>query len=163
MARIHHTAIISRDVDASLRFWRDGLGFAVLMDFPFDGDWPALFGATSTSLRSVFLGDPAHADAGVIELVVFGDGVAVGEEGVSGDTASADSGPPTSGFFLVSLHAEIDAVLPRLAELGMGGEPQVVEVAAGVRLAVVTDPDGVKVELMDQAQANLGRIVDHDG
>ena len=155
MARIHHTAIISRDVDASLRFWRDGLGFAVLMDFPFDGDWPALFGATSTSLRSVFLGDPADADAGVIELVTFGD-----EPAASDDDGEVATAPPASGFFLVSLHADIDAVLPRLAQLGVVGEPRVVEVAAGVRLAVVTDPDGVKVELMDRAEANLGRIVD---
>ena len=155
MAKIHHTAIISRDVDASLRFWRDGLGFGVLMDFPFDGDWPALFGAESTTLRSVFLGDPADADAGVIELVVFGD-----EPAASGDNDEVATAPPASGFFLVSLHADIDAVLPRLAQLGVVGEPRVVEVAAGVRLAVVTDPDGVKVELMDRAEANLGRIVD---
>ena len=44
------------DVEASLRFWRDGLGFAVVMDGRFDGDWPALLRAPSTSLRAVFLG-----------------------------------------------------------------------------------------------------------
>ena len=30
--RIHHAAIVVADVDASLRFWRDGLGFELLMD-----------------------------------------------------------------------------------------------------------------------------------
>ena len=33
MSGIHHTAILSSDVEASMRFWRDGLGFAELFDF----------------------------------------------------------------------------------------------------------------------------------
>ena len=41
-ARVHHSAIVVRDVEASLRFWRDGIGFAVMMDRHFDGDWPTL-------------------------------------------------------------------------------------------------------------------------
>ena len=32
VARVHHAAIGTRDVEASLVFWRDGLGFEVLMD-----------------------------------------------------------------------------------------------------------------------------------
>jgi glyoxylase I family protein len=40
VAVIHHSAICVRDVEASLRFWRDGLGFEVLMDERFTGDWP---------------------------------------------------------------------------------------------------------------------------
>jgi catechol 2,3-dioxygenase-like lactoylglutathione lyase family enzyme len=28
---IHHTAIVTADVERSLRFWRDGLGFAELI------------------------------------------------------------------------------------------------------------------------------------
>ncbi len=155
MARIHHTAICSRDVEASLRFWRDGLGLAEMMDLSFDGDWPTLFGAPTSKLRSVFLGESGDFESGIIELVAF--------DGLEGDavpdrvpeTEVIASRPPASGFFLVSLHAELDAVLPRLAGLGVGGEPKLIEVS-GVRLAVVTDPDGVKVELMDQqARANL--------
>ena len=68
MGVIHHSAICVRDIDASLRFWRDGLGFEVLMDGSFEGDWPTLLRAPSTELRSVFLGDPAHPDAGVVEI-----------------------------------------------------------------------------------------------
>ena len=52
-------------------FYRDGIGLDVLMDHVFEGDWPTLFDAPSSTLRSVFLGDPAHADAGVVELVTF--------------------------------------------------------------------------------------------
>ena len=151
MARIHHTAICSRDVDASLRFWRDGLGLAEIMDLSFDGDWPTLFGAATSRLRSIFLGEPGDFESGIIELVAF-DGV---DDGVTDPPEAGASGPPASGFFLVSLHADLDVVLARLAALGVGGEPSMIEVS-GVRLAVVTDPDGVKVELMDQqARTNL--------
>jgi hypothetical protein len=59
---------------------------------------------------------------------------------------------------LLSLFADLDNVLPRLAELGVGGEP-VVAAVGPTRLAVVLDPDGVRVELMDTAaQSNLAAM-----
>jgi catechol 2,3-dioxygenase-like lactoylglutathione lyase family enzyme len=113
-ARVHHSAIVVRDVDASLRFWRDGIGFQVLMDHSFDGDWRALFGAPAGRLRSVFLGDAAHADAGIVELVQFDGAAAVGP-------AAAPGSEP--GFFLLSCWVDVGPVLARLAALGLGGEP----------------------------------------
>jgi glyoxylase I family protein len=148
MSKVHHSAIGTCDVDASLRFWRDGLGFAVVMDERFDGDWPGLFDGSATTLRSVFLGDPSAPDAGVVELVELGG------------MAPAGAGPasPAAGFFLLSLFADLDVVLPRLAAMGIGGTPRVIEVS-GVRLAVVHDPNGVRVELMDTAaRSNLSRL-----
>ena len=142
MPVIHHSAICVRDVDSSLRFWRDGLGFAVLMDERFEGDWPTLLRAPSTSLRSVFLGDPADPAAGVVELVDLGD---VPDAPATGDGAA-------SGFLLLSLTTDVDAALDRLRALGLGGEPRRIE-AHGVAMAVVTDPDGVVVELIDDAAA----------
>jgi catechol 2,3-dioxygenase-like lactoylglutathione lyase family enzyme len=148
VARIHHSAIGTRDVGASLAFWRDGLGFAVQMDAHFEGEWPALFGGGDTTLRSVFLGDPAAPDSGVVELVEM-----------AGMTDGLPGSPdPATGFFLLSLFADLDDVLPRLAALGLGGAPRVVTVS-GTRLAVVHDPNGVRVELMDSpARAALGRL-----
>lgn len=143
MTRVHHTAVITSDLAASLRFWRDGLGFDLLMDGDFDGDWPHLFGADTKRLHSVFLGSPDGADAGIVELVVF--------DGVEGGDRTGETHPLATGFFLVSLQAELDVVLPRLAELGLGGDPRVSEVAPGVRLCTITDPNGVLVELMDGA------------
>jgi catechol 2,3-dioxygenase-like lactoylglutathione lyase family enzyme len=146
MAKIHHTAICPSDVEASLRFWRDGLGLQPMMDMPFEGDWPTLFGAPQPRLRSIFLGDPADFDSGILELVVF--------DGAEGGAAPPPPGTGP-GFLLVSMSADVDAVLGRLADLGVGGEPRSV-VVQGVRLVVVTDPDGVQVELMDAvATANL--------
>jgi catechol 2,3-dioxygenase-like lactoylglutathione lyase family enzyme len=68
---IHHAAIVTTDVERSLRFWRDGLGFTELFDHTFTGDWPTLFDARTDRLRSIFLGDPNTPDTGIVELVVF--------------------------------------------------------------------------------------------
>lgn len=143
MAKVHHSAIATRDVEASLVFWRDGLGLAVLMDHEFEGPWPELFGARARTLRSVFLGEAGALESGIVELVAF--------EGTAPSRAGADAGPsgPVEGFFLLSLYADLDIVLPRLAALGVGGEPTL-EPVGPVRLAVVHDPNGVRVELMDE-------------
>jgi catechol 2,3-dioxygenase-like lactoylglutathione lyase family enzyme len=158
---VHHSAICVRDVDASLRFWRDGLGFEVLLDERFDGDWPTLLGATSRSLRAVFLGNPERAESGIVELVDFGDG----EQADLDDAGRADvddavrepppsSGPPR-GFLLLSVLVDVETALARLGALGLGGEPRRT-VVADVAMAVVVDPDGVPVELVDSgAAANL--------
>ena len=114
MTVVHHTAICVRDVDTSLRFWRDGLGFEVLMDGTFEGDWPTLLRAPSPSLRSVFLGDTAHADAGVVELVDLGP-VARG---------GGESSQATTGVLVLSVMTDVQAALDRLAGLGLGGEPR---------------------------------------
>jgi glyoxylase I family protein len=155
VARLHHASICTTDVERSLRFWRDGLGLAVLMDATFPGDWPILFGARSSSLRAVFLGDPAAPDDGIVELVEFGE---------TTDDRRETLPEPATGFLLLSLYADIDAVLPTLAALEVGGEPRTTEVARGVRLAVVRDPNGVLVELMDRkAQQNLAKLTGIDG
>jgi catechol 2,3-dioxygenase-like lactoylglutathione lyase family enzyme len=148
--KLHHSAICTHDVEASLRFWRDGLGFEVQFDHSFEGDWPTLFGAPGAHLRSVFLGDPADHESGIVELVDFG----VAPPGA----AAVDE--PRRGFFLLSVFADLDSVLARLRELGLGGEPRQIEVG-GTRMAVVRDPNDVLVEVIDAgAQANLGRIAD---
>lgn len=163
---MHHSAICASDFDASLRFYRDGLGLDVMMDEEFDGDWPTLFDASSKRLHSVFLGDPALPDAGVVELVGFVDGMKspapVPQEPQTRDGRLGRPGPqeaepakPTrdGGFFLLSLYVgDTDAVLVRLRELGLGGEPRRIELpapdGASVVMATVRDPDGVLVELI---------------
>jgi glyoxylase I family protein len=145
MAHVHHSAIYVRDVDASLRFYRDGLGLQVLMDHEFDGDWRTLFDAPSDRLQSVFLGDPDSPDAGIVELVAFaGD--------VTGDDGAAPTpAPPRPGFFLLSFFVDVDATLNRLASVGLDGPARRIQVPApggDVEMATVRDPDGVLVELV---------------
>jgi catechol 2,3-dioxygenase-like lactoylglutathione lyase family enzyme len=142
MPGIHHTAIVTADVVRSRRFWCDGLGLAELMDYTFRGDWPTLFGAASDELRSVFLGDPATPDSGIVELVVF-------------DGADAGVAPPASprcGFFLVSLERDVEPTLATLAGLGFGDGVRRISMpgpgGTTVAMAVITAPDGVLVELI---------------
>jgi catechol 2,3-dioxygenase-like lactoylglutathione lyase family enzyme len=139
---IHHTAIVTTDVGRSMRFWCDGLGFTELFDHTFTGDWPTLFGATTDRLRSIFLGDPAAPDTGIVELVQFEDA----------RPGSPPPSLPTFGFFLLSLQRDVDATLAALSGLGFGDGVRRIEVPAPggktVAMAVITAPDGVRVELI---------------
>jgi glyoxylase I family protein len=141
MAAIHHTVLTVRDLEQSLRFYRDGLGLGVLQDRNVEGDWPGLFGAPSRSLRVVFLGDASEPDlfAGVLELNAFDSPV----------------GPPAAdqahyGLTMISYFVDVEATLARLAALGLGGAPARVgqQTPNGtITIATVRDPDGVTVLL----------------
>jgi len=139
---IHHTAIVTADVDASMRFWRDGLGLTELFDYTFTGDWPSLFGAATDQLRSIFLGDPETPDTGIVELVML-DAV---------QAAPPPTDVPGFGFFLVSLQRDVDATLATLAGLGFDEGVRRIEMPAPggkkVAMAVLNAPDGVRVELI---------------
>jgi catechol 2,3-dioxygenase-like lactoylglutathione lyase family enzyme len=139
---IHHTAIVTADVGRSMQFWCDGLGLTRLFDHTFTGDWPTLFNARTDKLRSVFLGDPSTPDTGIVELVQF-------ENAIPG--ASSPDGP-AFGFFLLSLQRDVDVTLAALAALGFGDGVRRIEMPAPggkvVVMAVVTAPDGVRVELI---------------
>lgn len=141
--KCHHSAICVRDFDVSLRFYRDGLGLALLWEKVFDGDWPALFGALQPKLHSAFLGDPDVPDAGIVELVEFIGGM---EDG------STQGAKPELGFFLLSFYVDVDATLERLASMGLGGEARRIEVDGmndtKVPMATVRDPDGIIIELI---------------
>ena len=130
--RIHHAAIVVADIDASLRFWRDGLGFRVVMDGTFEGDWKALFGIDATKVRSVMVGDPERADAGIVEFVQF-----IGAE-------------VPLGFELLSLFVDdLDATLGQLGDGAVGLRRIEVDSPYGpVPMATVRDPDGVLVEII---------------
>lgn len=144
MSGVHHAAICTADVDRSIRFWRDGLGFTELFDHTFTGDWPELFGAKTDSLRSIFLGDPHTPDTGIVELVVF-DG--------AGDAPAPATGP-RHGFFLLSLQRDVDTTLSALAALGFTDGVRRINMpapsGATVPMAVITAPDGVLVELIGE-------------
>jgi catechol 2,3-dioxygenase-like lactoylglutathione lyase family enzyme len=141
--KCHHSAICVSDFDASLRFYRDGLGLEQLWENVFEGDWPKLFGAREPKLHSAFLGDPAVPDAGIVELVEFVGGM---EQG------SVQGAKPELGFFLLSFYVDVDETLARLAHLGLGGEPRRISVSGmaeqHVPMATVRDPDGVIIELI---------------
>jgi len=141
--RITVLTIGVEDLERSVRFYRDGLGLALLWEKEFEGDWPTLFGAPEPKLHSAFLGDPGAPDAGIVELVEF----------VGGMDDGTPQGPrPQLGFFLLSFYVDVDTTLARLAELGLGGEPRRIAVTGmseqHVPMATVRDPDGVIIELI---------------
>jgi glyoxylase I family protein len=159
---LHHAALCTRDVERALTFYRDGLGLEVFMDQEFSGDWPTLFDARGDRLRSIFLGDPARADAGVVELVQF--------LGTDSDRTLAGDGRPGrpspeetplaastdgGGFFLLSFFVDdVEATIARLRDLGVTDEARRIDVpgpTAPVQMATVRDPDGVLVELIGGA------------
>lgn len=153
MPVIHHSAICVRDIGASLRFWRDGLGFEVMMDESFEGDWPTLLRAPSRDLRAVFLGEPANLAGGIVELVDLGDVPAAEPD---------DGAPAREGLLLLSVMTDVEATLARLGELDLGGDVRRVDVH-GVAMAVVTAPDGTLVELVDTpAVVNLDHLAEQD-
>jgi glyoxylase I family protein len=140
---VHHAAIVTSDLDRSLRFWRDGVGLTQMLDFEFKGDWATLFDADTDVLRSVFLGDPERPDSGIVELVCF--------DGVDAENTQSDKGP-RPGFFLLSLERDVEPTLAALAELGFTEGVRRISMPAPkgttVAMAVITAPDGVRVELI---------------
>lgn len=134
--RIHHAAIVVKDVDASLRFWRDGLGFELLMDETFEGDWKTLFDIDATKVRSVMVGDPSRSGSGIVEFVQF---------------LGADV---PAGFELLSLFVgDVDEALAKLGDDAK--EVRRIEVPSPqgpVPMVTVRDPDGVLVEIIGPPQ-----------
>jgi catechol 2,3-dioxygenase-like lactoylglutathione lyase family enzyme len=137
--RIHHAAIVVADIDASLRFWRDGLGFELLMDETFEGDWKTLFGIDATKVRSVMVGDPSRPGSGIVEFVQF----------VGADV------PP--GFELLSLFVgDVDETLAQLGDNAKELRRIEVESPDGpVPMVTVRDPDGVLVEIIGPPKRGL--------
>jgi glyoxylase I family protein len=146
MTGVHHTAIVTTDVERALSFWQDGLGLNILFDHVFTGDWPTLFDASTDTLRSIFLGDPSTPVSGIVELVVF-DNPAPERQSIAG---------PAPGFFLVSLNRDVEPTLRRLADLEFADDVRQIVVSAPhgkqVQMAVITAPDGVRVELIGPAR-----------
>jgi glyoxylase I family protein len=140
MPLLHHAGLCVRDIDLSLRFYRDGLGLEVVSDQVLQADLQPLLGVHTDEVRFIFLGDPASPEAGIVELLDRG----------STPIAAAGPGPggPARGLFLLSMRADVPAVLSRLEDLRLGGTPRTMPVPRGGFAATVVDPDGVMVELM---------------
>jgi catechol 2,3-dioxygenase-like lactoylglutathione lyase family enzyme len=138
---IHHSVVVVRDLDASLRFYRDGLGLDLLQDRHVEGDWPDLFDAPSRRVRAVFLGDTGVPEdhAGVLELNVFDGDVPDGPP----------PSPPRTGFFLLSFFVDVEATLSRLAALGLGGPParHTIDTPRADNPGDLRDPEGLLVLL----------------
>ena len=140
---IHHSVVVVRDIDASLLFYRDGIGLDVLLDQEVEADYPTLFDGPGRRLRVVFLGNSGVPDvnAGVLELAAF-------HEGSIGDPRPI--GRPGAGLFLLSFFVDVEATLKRLSDLGFGKEPRRITQSTPngpMAIATVRDPDDVVILL----------------
>jgi catechol 2,3-dioxygenase-like lactoylglutathione lyase family enzyme len=148
MTMVHHAGLCPADIEASLRFYRDGVGLAVLTDFTMAADLEALLGRPTKRVRAVFLGSPSSPQGGTLELIDLG------EPGFPGEPPG--SGTPHRGVFLLSFLVEVSEVLGRLAELELGGPPRTIKARDGsITAATVVDPDGVTVELLSGPVSQL--------
>lgn len=134
--QLHHVTLFVRDAERSIRFYRDGLGFAIRLDREFDADWPALFGVASKRLRAVILGDPDRAHQ--VELVTFAEPVPDGPP----------PGEPATGTVILTFIVDLEAMLPALLEVG-ATDLRRTQLSNGNAAATVRDPDGIMVQLLD--------------
>jgi catechol 2,3-dioxygenase-like lactoylglutathione lyase family enzyme len=138
--RPSHLGICVSDVGAAMRFWCDGLGFEVAEGYDLDtamlpGLAPALEVAAPIVMRSQMI----KLGAMKIEVISY--------------TSPATTGSPSTsrgavGFTHLSfLHPEIDAFAQHLVDCG-GTVLKATRVNVGIEVVFLTDPDGIRVELM---------------
>jgi catechol 2,3-dioxygenase-like lactoylglutathione lyase family enzyme len=142
MPLVHHCGLWPADLDASLRFYVDGIGLDVLFDVTLKMDMEGLLGERTESVRTIFLGSKDRPQEGIVELLDLGTGRAVSQPPAPG--------LPGRGMFLVSFQVPVEPTLARLADLGLGGPPRKIPTGPDSYAATVVDPDGVMVELLDK-------------
>lgn len=147
MARVtgfFHAGITVRDMDASLRFYRDGLGLAQQFDRLLDADYlRTVLALDFRAIRAVYLEIPG---GGIVELLEY--------QGV--ERLSAASRPNDFGAGHLCLY--VDDVEEMTAVLrDHGGTPRslgTVDITsgpnAGARSIYMLDPDGYAVELFQR-------------
>lgn len=138
-----HVGLCPADMDAALRFYVDGIGLEVIFDVKLRGDHYDLLGVHTEKVRTVFLGDPSAPGSSRLELLQLFPADVTAQ--------TPPTGYPQRGLTLISFVRPVDATLERLAELGLGGKPRIMPTPAGALSAMVVDPDGVMVELLDHA------------
>ena len=138
--RLTHLGICVSDLDRSLAFWRDGLGFRELGSLDVAGpEAGQLLEIDGVKLHAVYL----ERDGTRIELLHYR------EPGVSGDGRAV----PMNRLGLTHLSfrvSDLDAVLGALERAGVCvlGGTRIDNPAFGAHAVFVTDPDGTRVELV---------------
>lgn len=148
---IHHTAISTKDMDRALRFYRDLLGFEVVMEF----DWPtgtefadSITGLKDSAARAAML------KAGNAHIEIFEYSSPVPKEG--------DPGRPVCDHgithFCVDV-VDIEAEYERLKAAGMIFHCPPLDLGAA-KATYGRDPDGNVVELQEVLDENSGMALD---
>jgi catechol 2,3-dioxygenase-like lactoylglutathione lyase family enzyme len=148
IGEVHHVALCVRDLERSVAFYSDVLGFRKSLDIRLedpDRNTRLLEAPPGTQARSAML-RKARSTVGQIELIQFAPPLA------------APAGPPptgTPGVLLLSFEVtgeELDAIHARLLARGIRchGKPEAIDIPGYGRIEslVFRDPDGVMLELV---------------
>jgi catechol 2,3-dioxygenase-like lactoylglutathione lyase family enzyme len=140
---IGHIGICVSDLERSLRFWRDGLGFAVLREFEFRASsWARILELDELDLRSKII----RRDHMTLELMQFVKPGAVG---------STQRRPMNQlGLTHIAVWvSDLDAAAERVREYGGTIVQSTYTTFDHPKLkgrwVMGTDPDGVRVELLE--------------
>ena len=139
---IGHIGICIADLERSLRFWRDGLGFEVIREFEFHGSaWRRILELDELELNSRII----RRDHVTLELMCFDK---------PGHVGSSERRPMNQlGFTHIAVWvSDIDTAAKRVVEYGGA----IIEPTRTVfdhpklqgKWLICTDPDGVRVELV---------------
>lgn len=137
----HHVGICVSDLERSLRFWCDGLGFETTMVPPVGGEWSdALEVPGPVDFTAHFI----RKDGFEFELLHYRTPTAHGEPSMSRSRI---------GFTHLALYVDdLDACIDHLVSCGgtvvEGTRSVIGEGAFRTELVFLADPDGVRVELI---------------
>jgi catechol 2,3-dioxygenase-like lactoylglutathione lyase family enzyme len=138
---VDHTGITVTNIDRSLAFWRDVLGFELSHRVHHTGELASeVTGVPGAEISLAVLKAPGHR----IELL---------EYHAPADRKRAEIRPCDVGSIHVALTVDnLDAILSTIAASGWtaAGKPQILKTGpnAGKRIVYVRDPDGTTIELM---------------
>jgi lactoylglutathione lyase len=146
VGEIHHVAVNVRDLEASIRFYGDGLGLRKTLDMPVGNPttWRTMGLPEGTTGRSVFMQGPTRV--GQLELLQW-------DLPVPEDTRPKRAGDPGPCVLSFSVsHDDIRAVYDRLRgmEVRCYTEPttNILTNFGAVTLFFCEDPDGNQVEVI---------------
>ncbi len=150
-----HTGITVSNLERSLAFWRDVLGFELSHRAHHTGD-----------LASEVTGVP-NAEISLAVLKGYGHKIELLEYHAPPDRKRVDLRPCDVGSMHVALAVDnLDAVLSAIAAAGWKapGKPQTLKSGpnAGKRVVYVRDPDGITIELMQPPKSTKQTQMDTD-
>lgn len=140
--RLHHTAYVTRDMEATRKFYEDVIGLPLLATFC---EKDELFGAERTYMHTFF----GLADGSALAFFQFAD---------PADQEQFGPKMPFSPFHHIALHVDADTQRELEARIKAAGytEPEHFVLEHGYcRSVYVTDPNGMIIEFTHDDEAAL--------